>query len=396
MAHILLGWEIGGNQGHATALLSTAGALRRRGHRVSLALQRVDVLPPARLDGIDVWQAPVSPRLIINTSRPRSGHPQSMGDIMARLGFDDPDIVEMVLRTWRQLLDAVRPDLVISDYGPFLLTAVRGRLPAIGAGTAFSTAPSVMERFPSVTGEPPLYDEAEMLGRVNTALARVGLTHLERFPQIFEAEREMAGSFTELDPYAQYRRDPLVMPMLRGGPPAIASSGGEEIFVYAPEQVQIGAALWEGLARSALPVRVHVPNAHADLLEGLAAKGLAVEAEPVPFARIAERSRLLISHGGHGFVCSGLLAGLPQVVCHFDLEKLLHAQAITRLGLGGMVPMLQIEADAFAASLRTVYEDDGLAARARAAAPDFQGRYDRPKEESLADAAEALLAEWSG
>src|SRR5687767_11469148 len=119
MAHILLAWEIGGNQGHATALLTMAEAVRKRGHRVSLALQRLDAIPPERLDGIDVWPVPVSPRLIINTNRPRTGHPRSMGDIMARLGFDDPAIVESIVRAWRRLLDAIRPDLIIADYGPF-------------------------------------------------------------------------------------------------------------------------------------------------------------------------------------------------------------------------------------------------------------------------------------
>jgi rhamnosyltransferase subunit B len=392
MAHVLLGWEFGGNQGHATALLSVAAALRKRGHRISFALQRIDAIAPERLDGAAVWPAPVTPRLLINTSRPSKGHPQSMGDIMARLGFDDPVLVEAMLRAWRQLLDAIRPDLVISDYGPFLLNAARGRVPTIGAGTAFSTPPSVMSRFSSLTGEAPLFDEGQVLEAVNTALARSKLTPLERLPQIFQASREMGGSFAELDPYAEWRRDPLVMPMLRGGPPALAPTGGEEVFVYAPEQVRIDAALWDGLARSGLPVRVHVPNVPADLRRELADKGLKVEPDPLPFVRIAERSRLIISHGGHGFVCSALLAGLPQVICHFDLEKLIHARAITNLGLGGMVPMRQIEPDAFAASLVEVYRNEDLANRARAAAPGFQSRYDRPKEESVADAVDALLA----
>jgi UDP-N-acetylglucosamine:LPS N-acetylglucosamine transferase len=392
MAHVLLGWEFGGNQGHATALLSLAGALRKRGHRVSFALQRVDAIPSDKLEGVPVWPAPVSPRFLINTSRPRSGHPQSMGDIVARLGFDDPALTEAMLRAWRQLLAAINPDLVISDYGPFLLLAARGHLPTIGSGTAFSTPPSVMNRFPSLTGEAPVFDEDMVIEATNLALRRTGLEPIERLPQIFEGRREIAGSFSELDPYAEWRRDPLVQPMLRGDLPDLAPGGGEEVFVYTPEQVPVAAPLWEGLARSGLPVRVFPLNASADLRQTLAAKGLEVETQPRPFAEIAERSRLLVSHGGHGFVCSALLAGLPQVICHFDLEKLIHARALTKLGLGGMVPMKQIEPDAFAASLVEVYRNEDLAARARAAAPGFRSRYDKPKEESVADAVDDLLS----
>ena len=392
MAHVLLGWEFGGNQGHAMALAAMAAALRKRGHRISFALQRVDAIASERLEGAEIWPAPVTPRLLVNASRPRSGHPQSMGDIMARLGFDDPAIVEALLRAWTRLLDAIRPDLVIADYAPFLLNAARGRVPTIGAGTAFSTPPSAMNVFPSLTGEPPAYDEERVLDAVNLGLARNRLPAIDRLPQIFDASREMGGSFAELDPYAEWRRDPLVMPMLRGGVPGIAPGAGEEVFVYAPDNIRVESKLWDGLARSGLPVRVHVPAAGKALQQTLAAKGLTVEPEPVPFARIAERSRLLLSHGGHGFVCSALLAGLPQVICHFDLEKLMHARAVTRLGLGGMVAMQQIEEEPFAASLVEVYRNDALAARARAAAPGFRSRYDRPKEESIADAVDALLA----
>jgi UDP:flavonoid glycosyltransferase YjiC (YdhE family) len=391
MAHVLLGWEFGGNRGHATSLLAIADALRKRGHRISFALQRVDALTADQLEGAAVWPAPVTPRLLINTGRSNRGHPQTMGDIAARLGFDDAELIEALVRAWRQLLAAIRPDFVISDYGPFLLTATRGLVPAISVGTAFSTPPSVMETFPSLGSEPSIVPEEELLRAVNIALANLGMAPLERMPQIFEAARELGGSFTELDPYAASRVDPLVAPMLRGGAPAIAPSSGDEIFVYAPEQVRIEAALWRGLVQSGLPIRVHVANMDPHLQRGLADMGLAVEPKPLPFARIAERSRLVISHGGHGFVCSALLAGLPQVICHFDLEKQIHANAITTLGLGGMVPLLQIEPEAFAASLVEVYENESLAERARAAAPGFQSRYDRPMEESVAAAFEALI-----
>jgi UDP-N-acetylglucosamine:LPS N-acetylglucosamine transferase len=391
MAHVLLGWEFGGNRGHATSLLAIADALRKRGHRISFALQRVDALAPDQLHGAEVWPAPVTPRLLINTSRPNQGHPQTMGDIAARLGFDDAELMEALVRAWRQLLAAIRPDLVISDYGPFLLTAARERVPTVSVGTAFSTPPSVMEAFPNLGAEPPLIPEGDVLASVNMALARLDTPRLQRLPQIFEASRELGGSFTELDPYAASRVDPLVAPMLRGGAPALAPSGGDEIFVYAPEQVRIEAALWKGLVQSGLPIRVHVANMDPHMQRGLAEMGLTVEPKPLPFARIAERSRLVISHGGHGFVCSALLAGLPQVICHFDLEKQIHANAITTLGLGGMVPMIQIEPEAFAASLGEVYHNEDLASRARAAAPGFQSRYELPMEESVANAAEALI-----
>jgi hypothetical protein len=248
-----------------------------------------------------------------------------------------------------------------------------------------------MPRFPSLTGQPPAFDEAATLDSVNQALRSVGSEPLPALPAMFAADRELAGTYRELDGYAEWRTRPLVRPALPLPPPEISAGGGEEVFVYLPELLKPEAPLWQGLAASRLPVRVHIPAVGKGYWQSLRERGFAVEPEPLPFPEIARRSRLLVSHGGHGFVCSGLLAGLPQVVCPYDLEKTIYARAVTKLGVGGFVPLTQIEPAAFAASLVNLYRDDALAARARDAAPGFQARYKAPMQQEMADAVEALV-----
>ncbi|HEX8442985.1 MAG TPA: hypothetical protein VF631_04985 [Allosphingosinicella sp.] len=390
MAHILLGWELGANRGHALTLVGISKALRARGHQISFAMQRVDALTAEQRCGSPVWQTPITPRLLISTSKPRTGAPATMGDILGRLGLDDADIVEALLRGWAQMLDAIQPDLVISDYGPFLLTAARQRCPTVSIGTGFGVPPSVMTSFPSLSGRPATHDEDTLLGGVNVALKRTGLSPLASLPGIFAAERELACSFAELDPYRSWRSEPLLAPVLGGGFPETAS-GGEEIFVYMPEQVQVDAPIWRGLAESKLPIRVYVSSVSTGYREKLASLGFFVEDKPLSFSGIAARSRLLLSHGGHGFVCSALLSGIPQVICHFDLEKVHYAKAVTGLSVGGMVSMTDIKPDPFARSLIDAYENEGLAGRALAAAPSFRNRCHRSMEESLSDAVQQLL-----
>jgi UDP:flavonoid glycosyltransferase YjiC (YdhE family) len=391
LAHILLGWELGGNRGHAVRLAQIADILKSRGHQVSFAMQRIDALSVAETGGSPVWPAPVAPRLLVSTARPQSDNPNTMGDILARLGCLEPEMVAAMLRTWRQLLSAIRPDAIVAEFAPWLLLAARGRVPAAAGGTGFDTPPSDMARFPSLTGRPAVFDEAEILDSVNRALRSVGSDPLAALPAMFAAERELAGTYRELDGYAEWRTRPLVRPGLPLPPPEIAPAGGEEIFVYAPELLKPEAPLWQGLAASKLPVRVHIPKVGESYRQGLREMGFAVEPEPLLFSTIAQRSRLLVSHGGHGFVCSGLLAGLPQVVCPYDLEKTVYARAVTKLGLGGFVPMTRIKPAAFAESLINLYRDDALAARAREAAPGFQARYSAPMQQEMADAVEALL-----
>lgn len=387
MARILIGWELGANRGHADRLSRLAALLRAQGHVTSFALQRIDALTLEEAGGSPVWQAPVTPRLLVSAPQSRRGPPAGMAEILVRLGIDDPGLVAAMVGGWQRLIAAERADLVLGDFSPFLLLAARGRLPSILVGTGFTVPPSDMASFPRLIERVESVDQAAVLERLNAGIAAAGGERVERLPQAFEADRAFAASFAELDPYARQRAGPLLSPLPEDFDSA--AEAGDEVFVYAPETLAPDAPLWDGLAASGLPVRVHVPRATAPVRERLAGLGLAFEPEPLPFARIAERSRILVSHGGHGFVCAGLAAGLPQVVCHYDVEKLLHGLAIARLGLGGHVSLASIDAKAFGASLSALHRDEALAARARAAAAGFRAR-GAPFEPALVEAAAAL------
>jgi rhamnosyltransferase subunit B len=389
MAHVLIGWEFGANRGHAARMGQVAAALRQSGHSVSFALQRLDALREEEAAGDPVWQAPLSPRLLVSGAVSRRGPPAGMADILARLGFDDPVIVAALVVGWRRLLETVAPDAVVADFAPSLLLAARGRVPTITVGGGFELPPAGMAQFPLLIEGMDGVDQRGLLAAVNAGLAAAGGELLPAVPAIFAADRANAATFTELDPYAAHRADPLALPLEPGFD--AAAGEGEEVFVYAPERIGPEAPLWQGLAAAGLPVRIHVPRASAELAGALTRLGVAFEAEPVPFAAIAERSRLLVSHGGHGFVCAGLAAGLPHVVCHYDLEKLVTGTALARHGFGGHVALASIRPEPFGASLARLHRDEALAARARAAAPGFRRRAQVPLGPAVAEAVAALL-----
>ena len=389
MARLLIGWEFGANRGHAVRLVQLASKLREAGHEVDFAVQQLDSIASEAAGGAGVWQAPLTPRLLVTTARPPSRSPVSMADILARLGFDDSGIVESVVRGWRRLLGAVRPDAVIAEYAPFLLLAARGRVPAVALGTGFLTPPPGMAAFPRLAPGEAASDEAATLAAVNCALGRLGDAPLEALPRLFAADRAVVETFAELDPYADDRVEPLAHPVEAAG--TLAAGEGEELFVYAPATVAAGSRLWRGLAAAGLPVRVHVPEAPEPLREELKGLGFAVEPEPLPPREIASRARLLVSHGGHGFVCAGLAIGLPHIVCYPDLEKRFHGFALARHGLGGHVSLAQLDPKAFGASLKRIHGDEALAARSLAAGADFRSRPQPPMAETVAQAVADLI-----
>lgn len=391
MAHILLGWELGGQRGHALRLKALSQALRGRGHKVSFALQRTDILTAEELEGSAAWQAPMTPRLLVNTRRSEVTRTGTMGDILARSGFEDPSIVAGMIGAWRPLLDAVRPDIVVAEFAPWLLLSARGRVPAVSIGTGFETPPADMPSFPTLHGSGPAADEAGVLAAVNEGLRRAGADGIDALPQIMGGGPQVAATFPELDPYREHRRDPHALPVPVASWPGVSAGEGDEIFVYGPENTEATATMWEGLAQSGLPVRAHIPRQSARDQDSLRAKGIAVEPHPLPFAEIVRRSRLILSHGGHGITCSALLAGVPHVACHRHLEGYLNGRAIGAIGAGGHVAYRGLTAEPFAESLRKVHGDEELQRTARAAAERIR-EYDQiPYDKVLTDKVDALL-----
>lgn len=385
MARVLLGWELGAGRGHITGLLRAAGLLSERGHEPLFAPMQVG---PFAAHG-PTWQAPVWPRLLQPLGRRYPQPPATMGDILAYVGLDDREAVTAMLMAWDKVIADARPDAVIAEYAPMLQLAARGRVPVVAWGTGFSLPPDHLPEFPTFTGKPAVRPEAELLAALNESLGRAGRPALGSLPQVFAADRHLVAAFAEFDPYRQWRREATGTPAISG--PVPLAGDGEEVFVYFNGKVRPPIAFWQGLVASRLRVRLYDAGLTAGDMAGLDAAGLHVEQAPVAFADIAARSRLLLSHGGLGIVCSGILAGLPQIAIPFDVEKRLNADALAAHGLGRPASFDGLEANSFADFIRANWADEGLRARARDTAPQFRSRMTRSAEAEAADLVESLL-----
>lgn len=386
MARILLGWELGAGDGHTTRLLELSAILSARGHEPLFAPQQIG---PFAAHG-PTWQAPVWPRLLEPLFRRFPQRPATMGDNLAYLGLDDSEAMAAMIMAWDRLILDARPDAVIAEYAPMLQVAAKGRVPTIAFGTGFSLPPAQMPSFPGLFGNGPVVPEASLLIALNESLRRTNRDPLVTLPKIFAADLSLVATFQELDPYRQWRHEPVDAPAIRG-PVPLSTGKGEEMFVYFNGKTKRPNAFWQGLVNSRLSVRVYDPLLNEDDIAALEKVGISVSRMPVPFDEIVARSKLLISHGGLGFVSSGLLAGLSQIIIPFDGEKLLTAKAAGGCGACLLASFDSMQSDAFADFLRAAWSDDSLHARARAAAPAFQARVVKSAELEAADMVETLL-----
>ncbi len=390
MARVLIGWELGANRGHVERLRLFAARLLDDGHEVAMALQQVDSLGLERDARLSLWQAPIWPRLLVNAAQDHARPVATLGDILARLGLDRPGCLAAMIAGWDAIFAAFRPDIVIADYAPALLAAARGRLPTINGGDVFSCPPHDASTFPNLAGHETAYDEAALLDTADADLASVGRAPLPSLPGLFAADRVLLSSFTELDPYAGPGRHycaPSVMPPLADG----QGGQGEELFVYGLNRFGTDHPLWQALARVQRPVRIHMPDPMTGHLALFARLGIRFEARPVPLPLIAKRSAVTLSYGGHGFLCANLLAGLPQMVVSFDLEKRHYGKRIAALGYGAQCEHFEVEPQALAMQIEALAQDGVMRDRLCAAAPGFHARMMVPLEAEVSAAVRELL-----
>ena len=125
MADILVTWEIGQGLGHVLPVLPLARDLKRRGHVVHFALRDVRHVSQMLVEeGFNVWQAPVRLGRGLKRSDPQ---PKSLADVLALFGFADPAALANLATAWHQLLDHIRPNLLIASYAPISLLCAKQR-----------------------------------------------------------------------------------------------------------------------------------------------------------------------------------------------------------------------------------------------------------------------------
>lgn len=386
MARILIGWELGSGSGHVTKLAMIVAELRARGHAVSIAAQDIARWPA----DVPVWQAPLWPQQIVPLHRAAAVTPNTMGDILVAMGLADEPALTAMIAAWDRIIAAVDPALVIAEYAPALLLAAYGRVPILSLGTGFSLPPPGHPVFASLTGRPAVHAEAPLLDGLNRALDANGRPRRDRLPGIFLADRQIVAAFEELDPYRGWRRQPAGVPHV--GPVPLADGCGDELFVYMNGSQPRTPAFFEGLVRSGLPVRLHDARLSQSDAAVLERAGIAVEPAPVPWSKIAARSRVVLSHCGLGFSASALLAGLPHVLAPYDIEKTMIAESVAALGLGVITRFAEMTADKFAETLTAAWENEALIDRAAAAAPRFRARIGQGVAAETADIAADMIA----
>lgn len=369
MAKILLAWELGGGYGHLRPHAQTLRRLADEGHEIHVAGRELHrVLPGLRGLPTVCWQAP----FCNDRPDPHYRPTRNFAQILHNCGFASTDGVLVRVSAWRNLLAAIDPDVVVADYAPSALLALRGSgIPTILVGTGFviPVDESPMPRFPVVA--PPkdpeelIRCEANVLAAMNAALTRFQAPLLYRVSQLFaDADEIVLQTYPELDHYGPRKgiRYGGIGDESGGLAPEWPTGDGPRVFAYLKPFPEI-EKLFAVFAASKASVLVAADGIPSDVANRWQSSRLRIVPPKLDLIRAAAECDAAVANAGHSTACRFLLAGKPALHLPLQQEQEITALRIARLGLG--LAAHPRKPERFAAAFERLLTDPTHVARAQ-------------------------------
>ncbi|MGA2618302.1 MAG: hypothetical protein ABSF26_11875 [Thermoguttaceae bacterium] len=339
MATILLTWELGGGLGHFVNLLPLARGLRGRGHRVFAALRDLSQAEQVFAGlGISYFQAPISAQPCANAIDP----PRSFAHILHNEGFGELGRLRAMADAWRNIYDAVRPELLIFDHSPTALLAARscGAKRAL-VGTGFFCP---LDEYPMPDLRPWLpadaarlaHEEDLVLANANEVLASWDREPLPRLSHLYyQVDEHFLATFPELDHYPDRKgaRYWGAWPNVGGKRPDWPGGQDQRVFAYL-KPFRALPFLLEQLSQLRYPTIVYGDRIDRSLRQRFQSATMRMEDEPLDLAEVGRTCDLAILNGNHGTTVAMLLAGKPVLQVPITLEQDIFSAVVARLGAG--------------------------------------------------------------
>jgi len=373
MARIELAWELGGNLGHVSVLLPIALALKERGHQVRLFLREITGVkdfPGANQiasEGAPIWVGP--------TPYP---NPINFGQILLNFGYANPSQMEPLIEAWRERLAGA--DLIVSHCSPSALIAARTLgIPGIEISQGFHVPPAVfptpaLREWESVPIQALQAADLQSLETINATLSRYRSAPLGTLGELY-VSRSVLLTYPELDTYvnradAQYVG---IAPTGEGGiVPVWPEGSGPRVFAYLYSHYIGLPNLLAALAELDVPTLAFCRGIDPGLKARYQSSTLDLPDAPMSVSAMVPQSDFVICHANHQMTAQALLAGKPLLLLPTQVEQMLIARRVERIGAGVAVAPVSPTSD-FALPLAILAEGKGHAECARA----FAARYAR-------------------
>ena len=342
MARVAFTWELGGGLGHLVRYRALVAALCAAGHEVTFIAREVERARgvfgqlPVTLEGAP-WGA-TPPALRIAAAN-------SFAEVLWNSGFAEREGLVARLGRWCELLDAAQPEIVVADYSPTAVLAARHLrgIRTIASGNGFYLPPRLRPlpplRYWQAADRAGLArSEAALLANINAALQALGGHPVPSVVDGILTEETFLQSFEEFD-HAYERPDADYLGAYPnesfGLGPEWPDGNGPRLFAYLEPTVLLPDLL---AAFAALELRVCLYAPGADPALTRCGEGIAWMPGPVALAQAAAEADAYVSNANINSMMAFLLAGRPQLVVPYTLEKYLVGRRLEMLGAGLSAP----------------------------------------------------------
>lgn len=325
MKTVLLGWDLGQGFSYVVQLRRIADSLAASGYEPVLVLRSLEWSGQLLADSpYPVLQAPYVIGRLSPTAAARGFRPTSFADLMAVNGFGSTDHLLSMQRGWRDLIDLVKPDLVVARYAPLLALAAHGRVPVVVFGCAYSVPPADGTTFPRFRTDIPPYESQDvLLDIVREVQLRSGAPVPTCLTDVYRGDRRVVLGLRNYDPYREVRREPCAG-MFESAPP-LATLPGEGVHAYLAGSDALSRLAVYGLIASGLPCRVFVRDADAALLAEIDDSPLTLLPAPPDVFAACSGAAVVVHHGGPNTAYAAMASGRPQVLMPRVLDQWLTA-----------------------------------------------------------------------
>lgn len=350
MARILCCWERGAALGHLANLRPFIERAVAEGHDVILAARDLRNVPqvfgtmPIRL-----FQAPVAGLSPV----PDAPRIRSVGMLLESFYGQGTGLLDLLVRAWGYLFDAVAPDLVIYDHAPTALIASLDR-PwmkwVVGSGFMIPRKDQdPFGQFPPKPGSPipddtaPPDEDIRVLAMINEHLEGRGCPRIESLAAIWkQADRDWLMTLPELDHFGE-----------RAGTPYLGIPAGgfarSSIWPDRPGPKVMGYLAQCDALHPLLAVLDRQPINGMFYTRDLSSAEIArypnltIQTTPLDFPALLPSADLMINMAGHKSVVEAYLAGVPQLMIVRHQEQLLLAWRVMAIKAGVAISAKTVE-----------------------------------------------------
>ena len=282
----------------------------------------------------------------------------------------------MRIRAWREIFDAVEPDLLYAEYSPGALIASRGLgIPQVTIGNGFMTPPvetrdGVFAPYATTPGDSATLarlekDDARVLDVLNEGCRRAGVPAFNSLGEIMgQAERCYLTTLPELDHF-DWRNGGCYLgmhPPFGDAEPQWPVAGGARVFCYLQDFPGLSILLKE-LTDAGASLLVYRREASEQLSQQFArVPNIRFTSEPLDLSKLPDSARFVVHHAGQGVAVQCFEYGVPQLCIPTQQEQLLTAYQLERTGVGMTALHNQ---QSFSGEIAKLMQDEDFQRRAR-------------------------------